>query len=110
MNYIQAILYKYPTIEKVTYWETQYDGTPWADPYDGLIWENQEHPKPTKEEIEAWILEYDLLDRQKIAVSQRQYPSLGDQLDMIYKDKINNTNLWVDLISKIKAAHPKPTE
>lgn len=43
-------------------------------------------------------------------VEQRMaaYPSLSDQLDMIYWDKINGTTDWLDLISEIKAKYPKP--
>lgn len=37
-----------------------------------------------------------------------EYPSFGDQLDMIYWDKINGTTDWLDLISEIKAKYPKP--
>ncbi len=36
-----------------------------------------------------------------------EYPTIGDQLDMIYWDKINNTNVWVEKISEIKAKYPK---
>ena len=36
-----------------------------------------------------------------------EYPSIGDQLDMIYWDKVNNTNLWQDKIAEIKAKYPK---
>ncbi len=35
------------------------------------------------------------------------YPSLPDQLDMIYWDKINGTNLWGESIKKIKDKYPK---
>lgn len=35
------------------------------------------------------------------------YPDIGEQLDMIYWDKINQTNIWADTISKIKANYPK---
>jgi hypothetical protein len=38
---------------------------------------------------------------------QREYPSIGDQLDMLYWDKVNNTNNWKDLISSIKVKYPK---
>lgn len=43
-------------------------------------------------------------------VDQRiaEYPAFGDQLDMIYWDKINGTTDWLDLISEIKAKYPKP--
>ena len=36
-----------------------------------------------------------------------EYPSIPDQLDMIYWDKVNNTNNWVNKISEIKAKYPK---
>ena len=32
-----------------------------------------------------------------------EYPALGEQLDMIYWDKVNGTNLWQETISAIKA-------
>ena len=35
------------------------------------------------------------------------YPSLAEQLDMIYWDKVNNTNLWQTKIAEIKAKYPK---
>lgn len=59
-----------------------------------------------EEAFKKWrnSLEY----KQYLSVSQREYPSVGDQLDMIYKDKINNTNVWLDTITAIKEAHPKP--
>lgn len=36
-----------------------------------------------------------------------EYPSLADQLDMIYWDKVNNTNLWQSTIAEIKEKYPK---
>lgn len=36
-----------------------------------------------------------------------EYPSIGDQLDMIYWDKVNNTNLWQEKITEIKVKYPK---
>lgn len=35
------------------------------------------------------------------------YPYWGDQLDMIYWDKVNGTTVWVDTIADIKATYPK---
>jgi len=40
--------------------------------------------------------------------TDRQYPSIGDQLDMQYWDKKNGTTTWVDAIAKIKSDNPKP--
>lgn len=40
----------------------------------------------------------------------KAYPSVQDQLDMIYHDKIDGTNKWVDAITAIKLQYPNPTE
>ena len=40
----------------------------------------------------------------------REYPSIEDQLDMIYWDKINGTDNWVKTITKIKSNQPKKKE
>lgn len=37
-----------------------------------------------------------------------EYPSIQDQLDMIYWDSVNGTNIWRDKIAEIKAKYPKP--
>ena len=110
MNYLDIISLKHPGIQGVSYWKTQYDGTPWADDYDGLVWENKEIPKPTKKQLAQWAKDVDLQYRQQQAVAQRVYPSIGEQMDMQYKDALNGTTTWVDTIAAIKAAHPKPTE
>ena len=36
-----------------------------------------------------------------------EYPSVEEQLDMIYWDKVNGTNLWQEKIASIKAKYPK---
>jgi hypothetical protein len=36
-----------------------------------------------------------------------EYPSIQDQLDMQYWDKINGTNNWETLISQVKTKYPK---
>ena len=38
------------------------------------------------------------------------YPSIQNQLDMLYWDKINNTNNWEESITAIKEQFPKPAE
>lgn len=48
--------------------------------------------------------EYDLLQYQR----DRIYPEIGDQLDMIYWDKVNGTENWKEAIDKVKADHTKP--
>lgn len=36
-----------------------------------------------------------------------EYPLVSDQLDMIYWDKVNGTNVWQSKIAEIKAKYPK---
>lgn len=49
------------------------------------------------------------VEPQKSYIEKRQeaYPKIEDQLDMIYWDKINNTNLWQSKIAEIKEKYPK---
>ena len=36
------------------------------------------------------------------------YGSIGDQLDMQYKDSVNGTTIWQDHVSAVKVKYPKP--
>lgn len=36
-----------------------------------------------------------------------EYPAISEQLDMIYWDRVNGTNLWQEKIAEIKAKYPK---
>jgi len=37
----------------------------------------------------------------------RVYPSIGEQLDMQYKDLLNDTTTWKDAVAKVKTDNPK---
>tara|TARA_R110000744_G_scaffold299813_1_gene409174 strand:+ start:417 stop:722 length:306 start_codon:yes stop_codon:yes gene_type:complete len=67
-----------------------------------------EASKPTDAEIEnasgLYDDEYDANQYQR----DRQYPSIGDQLDMQYHDLLNGTTTWKDAIAKVKTDIPKP--
>jgi|TARA_R110001599_G_C11951526_1_gene631826 hypothetical protein len=41
------------------------------------------------------------------AKRKQGYTSIGDQLDMQYKDLINGTTTWKDHIAKVKSDNPK---
>ncbi len=45
---------------------------------------------------------------QYITDRRKAYGSIEEQLDMIYWDKKNGTNKWVEAIDKVKSDHPKP--
>ena len=38
------------------------------------------------------------------------YPSIAEQLDMLYWDKVNGTNQWQQAITTVKATYPKDVE
>ena len=57
-------------------------------------------------EIDAARVELAKLDYQKKRV--KEYPSIGEQLDMQYWDKKNGTTTWVDAVAKVKSDNPKP--
>jgi hypothetical protein len=73
-------------------------------------WHDTKQTKPTDSEIDAEITrlqaEYDANQYQR----DRVYPSIQDQLDMQYWDKVKGTTTWQDAIAKVKADTPKPGE
>lgn len=40
---------------------------------------------------------------------QEAYPTITDQLDMLYWDKVNDTTTWKDAIAQVKSDNPKPS-
>ena len=71
-----------------------------------ITWENGTTPIP-KADIEAKMVEvqadYDAKQYQR----DRVYPSIGEQLDMQYKDLLNGTTTWKDAVAKVKSDNPK---
>jgi hypothetical protein len=63
---------------------------------------------PTNDMLKAWAVELNLLHRQTKAAEARIYPSIVDQLDMIYKDQLNGTSVFHSTIKAVKDASPKP--
>ena len=43
-----------------------------------------------------------------IQAREEAYGSIGDQLDMQYKDAVNGTTTWKDHIATVKSDNPKP--
>ena len=63
-------------------------------------WYYTEKPKPTQEELDAVELSY-------VQKRLKEYPTIQDQLDMQYWDKVNGTTNWEDAIAKVKSDNPK---
>ena len=79
----------------------------WRLEGDVLTWVDTEQTEPTSAEIDVEIArlqaEFDALQYQR----DRQYPSIGDQLDMQYHDELNGTTTWKDAVAKVKSDNPK---
>jgi len=74
-----------------------------------ITWINGTTPIDTSEiqtKVDELQADYDAKQYQR----DRQYPSIGDQLDMQYWDAVNGTTTWKDAIAQVKADNPKPQE
>jgi hypothetical protein len=60
-------------------------------------------------DIQAKMSEIETRDAH-IAPRQRAYPTIQDQLDMMYKDEVNGTTTWKDAIAQVKTDNPKVSE
>jgi len=73
-----------------------------------IKWHNGTTPIP-KADIEAKMVEvqaeYDANQYQRDRATA--YPSIQEQLDMQYWDKVNGTTNWEDAIAKVKSDNPK---
>ena len=73
-----------------------------------IQWLNGTTPIP-KADIEAKMVEvqaeYDANQYQRDRATA--YPSIQEQLDLQYWDKVNGTTNWQDAIAKVKADNPK---
>ena len=65
---------------------------------------------PTEEQIQSKMseLQADYDSKQYQRDRSTSYPSLQDQLDMLYWDRKNGTKTWEESIDKVKADNPKP--
>ena len=57
-------------------------------------------------DIQAKMSEIETRDAH-IIPRQNAYPSIQEQLDMMYKDEVNGTTTWKDAIAQVKADNPK---
>jgi len=79
-----------------------------ANDINQITWHNGT-PPISKEDIQAKIIElqaeYEANQYQRDRA--KEYPSIQDQLDMQYWDKVNGTNTWQDAINAVKNKYPK---
>jgi hypothetical protein len=79
-----------------------------ADDINQITWHNGTQPIPANEILakqQELIAEYNSKQYQRDRAVD--YPSLADQLDMQYWDKINGTNKWQQAINAVKQKYPK---
>jgi hypothetical protein len=79
-----------------------------GDDINTIVWHNGT-PPIAKELILAKVAElqaeYEANQYQRDRA--KAYPSIQEQLDMQYWDKINGTNNWQDAINAVKTKYPK---
>lgn len=67
-------------------------------------------------DVQEWVAEgntveiYQEPERTYAELRAAEYPSIQDQLDMIYHDAVGWTSVWRQTIEAVKAKYPKPEE
>ena len=81
----------------------------WVSRGDEVEWLDAEQTQPTEAELNAEItkVQNDYTAKQYQRDRKSDYKSIEEQLDMLYWDKINNTNLWQEHINAVKTKYPK---
>ena len=72
-----------------------------------ITWHDDNPTNITNEQILSKQLELQAEYDAKQYQRDRVYPSIGDQLDMQYKDLLNGTTTWKDAVAKVKSDNPK---
>jgi len=79
-----------------------------ADDINQITWLNGTTPIPANQILakqQELITEYNSNKYQRDRA--KDYPSIQEQLDMQYWDKINGTNKWQQAINAVKQKYPK---
>jgi hypothetical protein len=79
-----------------------------GDDINSIEWHNGTTPIPANEILakqQELITEYNSNKYQRDRA--KEYPSIQEQLDLQYWDKINGTNKWQQAINAVKQKYPK---
>jgi hypothetical protein len=86
-----------------------------ANSIDHITWYDSNPTNITKAQIEAKAVELqaDFVAKQyqrdrTLSINGVTYPSIEDQLDMLWHDKKDGTTTWEDAVQAVKDANPKP--
>ena len=76
----------------------------------GIIVYHDDQTPPTEAAIDAKLVELkaEWTSQEYARKRPPDYPLMGDQLDMIYKDNKNGTTTHKDAVEAVKAKYPKP--
>ena len=75
-----------------------------------ITWDEENaETEPTQSEIDAEIirLQAEWVAQEYARKRKSDYPSTGDQLDMMYKDNLNSTTTHKDAVEAVKTKWPK---
>lgn len=79
-----------------------------AEDINQITWLNDTQPIPDNQILAKQIeLQAEYEAKQYQRDRQTQYPSIPDQLDMLYWDKVNGTENWLNSIESVKNRFPK---
>tara|TARA_B100001248_G_scaffold59499_1_gene40753 strand:+ start:715 stop:1014 length:300 start_codon:yes stop_codon:yes gene_type:complete len=80
-----------------------------GDTYADIVWLDKNETIPTEAEVNQAITEVTAEREANLYKGKRReaYGSLEAQLDLLYWDKKNGTNKWVEFIDQIKSDIPK---
>ena len=98
------------TNKKMRAYQRLFPEDTWFEEMDGTIRStNPAIAEVTKAEIDAEIIKIDAEDAliKYRKDRRREYPSNGDQWDMIYKDNKNGTTTHADAVEVVKTKWPK---
>jgi len=111
---------KFEDIEDVLVYDKSFEGRGqwfgWSDyknkVYANLVIHNSDYDKPTEKSLTDALTkqqsDFDALEYQR----DRDYPEIGDQLDLLYHDmtsgKGDKTGEWYKAVKKVKDDNPKP--
>jgi hypothetical protein len=75
--------------------------------------EGGKHVEMTPEEEAVVLAEWAEAEKQReenawLHGRKQAYPSIHDQLDMMYHDRMSGTSIWSNTITEIKKQFPKP--
>jgi hypothetical protein len=79
-----------------------------GDDINQITWLNGTQPIPANEILaKQKILQLEYEGGKYQRDRAKDYPTIANQLDMLYWDKINGTNNWQESIKRIKQRYPK---